>query len=127
VKIRYRNQLLLGHNSLSSFALLSQSGRLLLILLTDFVEPLHVLEELGAPLKGDEKLCLLAVASVVRGLYSDRLSFDLLERGVVVPDQVLRCNHARGDCVSKGMELDRLVSFQVLLSEEHVEVGILFD
>jgi len=46
---------------------------------------------------------------------------------VNLPDQVFSCNHARGDRVSKGMELDRLMSFQVLLSEEHIEVGILFD
>ena len=67
------------------FALLSKSVRLLLVLLTDFVEPLHVLEELRASLQGNEKLCFFAVSSIVRGLDSDRLSLDLLERSVVVP------------------------------------------
>jgi len=52
-------------HSLRGFALLSQRAGLLFVLFTDLIEPLHVLEELGAPLKGDEKLCLLAVASVV--------------------------------------------------------------
>jgi hypothetical protein len=74
-------------SSLRSLALLSEGAGLLFVLLTDFVEPLHVLEEFRASLKGDEKLCLLAVATVVRGLHSDRLSFDFLERGIVVPDK----------------------------------------
>lgn len=57
----------------------------LLVLLTDLVELLHVLEEVWAPLESDEKLCLLAVASVVRGLNCDGLGSDLLECGIVVP------------------------------------------
>ena len=54
----------------------------LLVLLTDLVELPHVLEEVGGSLEGDEKLGLLAVASVVRSLNSDRLRPDLLECGV---------------------------------------------
>jgi hypothetical protein len=49
----------------------------LLILFANLVEFLHVLEELGASLKSDEELCLLAVSTVVGGLHSNRLGFDL--------------------------------------------------
>ena len=59
----------------------------LFVLLADLVELPHVLEEVGAPLQRDEKLSLLAVASVVRGLNCDGLGSDLLECGVVVPVQ----------------------------------------
>ena len=57
----------------------------LFVLFTDFIELLHVLEEIGRSLEGDEKLCLLAVASVVGGLDCDSLGSDLLECGIVVP------------------------------------------
>lgn len=57
----------------------------LFVLFTDFIELLHVLEEVWTPLKGDEKLCFLAVASVIGGLNCDGLGSDLLECGVVVP------------------------------------------
>ena len=58
----------------------------LLVLLTDLVELLHVLEEVWASLESDEKLGLLAVsASVVGCLDSDGLGSDLLEGGIVVP------------------------------------------
>ena len=59
----------------------------LFILFADFVELPHVLEEVGASLESDEKLSLLAIASVVRGLNCDGLGSDLLECGVVVPIQ----------------------------------------
>jgi hypothetical protein len=36
----------------------------LFVLLADLVELLHVLKEVGAPLQGDEKLCLLGVAAL---------------------------------------------------------------
>lgn len=36
----------------------------LFVLLTDLVELLHVLKEVGAPLQGDEKLGLLGVAAL---------------------------------------------------------------
>lgn len=57
----------------------------LFVLFTDLIELLHVFEEVGASLEGDEKLCFLAVASIVRGLNCDGLGSDLLECGVVVP------------------------------------------
>ena len=57
----------------------------LFVLFTDFIELFHVLEEVRTPLKGDEKLCFLAVASIVRGLNCDGLGSDLLECSVVVP------------------------------------------
>lgn len=56
----------------------------LLVLLTDFVELPHVLEEVWRSLEGDEKLGLLAVASVVRGLNCDGLGSDFRESRVVV-------------------------------------------
>ena len=59
----------------------------LLVLLANLVEFLHVLEELWASLESDEKLCLLAVTAVVRGLDGNGLSSDLLECGVVVSKQ----------------------------------------
>ena len=59
----------------------------LFILLADLVEFPHVLEEVGASLERDEKLRLLAIAPVVRGLNCDGLGSDLLECGVVVPIQ----------------------------------------
>lgn len=62
-------------------------GGSLLILLTDFVELLHVLEEVWASLEGDEKLGLLRVSAVVGGLHSDGLGSDLLEGGIVVSTQ----------------------------------------
>ena len=57
----------------------------LFVLFTDFIELLHVFEEVGTPFKGDEKLCFLAVASVVGGLNCDGLGSDFLECGVVLP------------------------------------------
>jgi len=73
----------LGRSSLLGLFLHLVGG--LFVLLTDFVELPHVLEEVGASLERDEKLRLLAVASVVRGLNCDGLGSDLLESGVVVP------------------------------------------
>ena len=73
-----------------TFALFSESVGLFLVLLTDLVEPLHVLEEFRASLQGDEKLCFFAISSVVRGLDSDRLGLDFLERSVVVPRHVFK-------------------------------------
>jgi hypothetical protein len=64
-------------NSLGSLALLSEGACLLLVFFTDLVEFLHVLEEFGASLKSNEELCLLAVSTVVGGLHSNRLGFDL--------------------------------------------------
>lgn len=57
----------------------------LFVLLTDLVELPHVLEEVWASLQRDEKLGLLAIASVVRGLNCDGLGSDLLECRIVVP------------------------------------------
>ena len=57
----------------------------LFILFANFVELPHVLKEVGASLERDEKLGLLAVASVVRGLNCDGLGSDFLECGIVVP------------------------------------------
>ena len=59
----------------------------LFVLLADLVEFPHVLEEVWASLERDEKLRLLAIAPVVRGLNCDGLGSDLLECGVVVPIQ----------------------------------------
>lgn len=64
-------------HSLGSLALLSEGAGLFLVFLTDLVEFLHVFEELGASLKSNEELCLLAVSTVVGGLHSNRLGFDL--------------------------------------------------
>ena len=49
----------------------------LFVLLADLVELPHVLEEIWASLEGDEKLCFLAIASVVGGLNCDGLGSDL--------------------------------------------------
>lgn len=57
----------------------------LFVLFTDFVELSHVLEEVGASLESDEKLGLLAIASVVGGLNCDGLGSDFLECCVIVP------------------------------------------
>lgn len=62
----------------------------LFVLLADFVELPHVLEEVGASLESNEKLGLLAVASVVGGLNCDGLGSDFLECGVVVPIKATR-------------------------------------
>ena len=60
--------------------------RSLFVLLTDFVEPLHVLKEVGAALKSDEKLGFLAVIPVVRGgLHVNCLGSNRSKRGVIVP------------------------------------------
>ena len=59
----------------------------LLVFLADLVKLPHVLEEIGASLKSDEKLGLLAVASVVRSLNCNGLCPDLRECGVIVPIQ----------------------------------------
>ena len=74
--------------SLAGFlGLLLELASGLLVLLANLVEFLHVLEELWASLESDEKLCLLAVTAVVRGLDGNGLSSDLLECGVVVSKQ----------------------------------------
>ena len=75
------------------FALFSKSVGLFLVLFTNLIEPLHVLEEFRASLKGNEKLCFLAVSSVVGGLDSDRLGLDFLESGVVVPRHVFKVSN----------------------------------
>ena len=62
----------------------------LFVLLADLVELPHVFEEVWAPLEGDEKLCFLAIASVVGSLNCDGLGSDLLESGVVVPIQTTK-------------------------------------
>lgn len=78
----------LKHLSISvgifSLGLLLEFGGGLFVFLTDLVEFLHVLEEVRTPLKGDEKLCLFAVASVVGCLNRDGLGSDLCEASVVV-------------------------------------------
>jgi len=66
-----------GNSLGGGLALLSEGACLLLVFFTDLVEFLHVLEEFGASLKSNEKLCLLAVSTVVGGLHSNRLGFDL--------------------------------------------------
>lgn len=48
----------------------------LFVFLADLVELPHVLEEVWASLKSDEKLRLLAVAAVVRRLNCDGLGSD---------------------------------------------------
>ena len=63
----------------------------LFILFADLVELPHVLEEVRASLERDEKLGLLAVAPVVRGLNCDGLGSDFLESGVVVPRRATKC------------------------------------
>ena len=55
-----------------------------LVLLTDLVELLHVLEEVRAALQSDEELGLLAVSVTSWALDGDGLGSDLLEGGVVV-------------------------------------------
>ena len=52
------------------------------VLLSDLVELLHSLFEIGASLQSDEQLCSLAIASVT--LHSDCLGLDLLKSGIVV-------------------------------------------
>ena len=80
-----RSGSLLSSGAILGFLLELVGG--LFVLLANLVELPHVLEEVRAPLQGDEELGLLAVASVVRGLNCDGLGSDLLESGVVVPMQ----------------------------------------
>ena len=56
----------------------------LFVLLADLVELPHVLEEIRRSLESNEKLRLLAIASIVRSLNCDGLGSDFLECGVVV-------------------------------------------
>lgn len=44
-----------------------------------------------------------------------------------LPDKVFGCDHAGGDRVAEGMQLDRLVRLQVLFAQEDIEVGVLLD
>jgi len=60
-------------------------------------------------------------------LDSDRLGLDLLERSVVVPDQVFSSDHACGNSVAKCMELNCLVRLKVLFTKEYIEIGVLLD
>ena len=43
-----------------------------------------------------------------------------------LPNKVLRSDDAGGNGVSESVELNRLVSLKILLSEENVEVWVLF-
>ena len=88
----------------------------LFVLLTDLVELPHVLEEVWASLKSNEKLRLLAIAPIVGGLNCDGLGSDLLECGIVVPDEVLRSDDACGDSVAKSVQLNCLMRLEVFLS-----------
>jgi hypothetical protein len=67
-----------------------------LVLFSDFIEFLHVLEEVFASLQGDEKFSLLAVTS--RSLNSDGSCSNLLECGVIVSNQlkILHQNYGLG-------------------------------
>ena len=65
--------------------LLLKLGGVLLVLLANLVELLHVLEEVGAALQRDEQFGLLAVAAVVRRRHRDGFRADLSKCGVVVP------------------------------------------
>jgi hypothetical protein len=62
----------------------------LLVLLANFVEFLHVLEEVGTPAQSDEELGLLAIPAVVGGLHSNSLSANLMESSVLVPKKKQR-------------------------------------
>lgn len=95
-----------------------------LVLFSDFIEFLHVLEEVFASLQGDEKLSLLAVTS--RPLNSDGSCSNLLECGVIVSNKVFRSNNTGGYCISEGVQFDCFVSLKVLFAKENVEVWILF-
>ena len=65
----------------------------LFILFANFIELLHVLEEVWASLESNEKLGLLAITAVVRGLDSDGLGPDFLECGIIVSTQENRISH----------------------------------
>ena len=54
------------------------------VLFSDLIELLHVLEEVRTSLKSDEQLGLLAVSVASWTLHSDGSRSDLLERGIVV-------------------------------------------
>lgn len=99
----------------------------LFILFANFIELLHVLEEVWASLESNEKLGLLAITAVVRGLDSDGLGPDFLECGIIVSDKVFGGNDAGRDCVAKGMQLNSLMRLKVLLTKENVEIGVLLD
>lgn len=64
------------------FVTLTSSGGESFVLFFDFIELLHVVEELTASLQSDEKFGFLAVTS--RALNSDSSGSDLLELGVIV-------------------------------------------
>lgn len=99
----------------------------LFILFANFIELLHVLEEIWASLESNEKLGLLAITAVVRGLDSDGLGPDFLECGIIVSDKVFGGNDAGRDCVAKGMQLNSLMRLEVLLSKEDIKIGVLLD
>lgn len=99
----------------------------LFILFANFIEFLHVLKEIWASLESNEKLGLLAITAVVRGLDSDGLGPDFLECGIIVSDKVLGSNDAGRDCVAKGVQLNSLVRLEVLLSKEDIKIGVLLD
>lgn len=100
-----------------------------LVLLLDFRELPHVLEEVRATLQRDQELRLLAALRALVGALAlagdwDSHSADGLELGVLVPHEVLRGNDAGGDGVAKSVQLDGLMDLEVALTEEHVEVGV---
>ena len=57
------------------------------VLFSDFVELLHVLEEVWTSLERDEELGLLTISVSSRALHCDGPRSDLLESGVVVSTQ----------------------------------------
>lgn len=121
---------------LISFGGLSVGGGSLrgksLVLFFDLGELAHILEEVGASLESNEQLGLLTAFSAVPGTLTlagdwNRHGADGLEHGVLVPNEVLGGNDAGGNGITKSMQLDSLMDFEVALSEEHVEVGVFLD
>jgi hypothetical protein len=44
-----------------------------------------------------------------------------------LPDQVFSSDHACGNSIAEGVELDCLMCLQVFLSKEYIEIGVLLD
>jgi hypothetical protein len=105
------------------------------VLLSDFIELLHVFKEFWASVQSNEQLGFLAISSI--SLDGDGLGLNLLECSVLVsigysakicgnlPNKVFGGDDTGGYSITEGVELNGGVCLKVLLAEEDVEVRVL--
>ena len=127
-------------NTFSSWSDLSLGfliSNVLLILLFDFLEFLHVQIEILRFFEGDKELgsldqslilllllvvlCWLSVSATSLLLNLDGGCVQLYVFSIAVLDEGLSCNHTDCGCISKGVQLQSVKLLESLLAKVHIE------